>query len=68
MNEAEFTAPAPAASSPVEYASFARRLGAALLDSLVWLVGLAFFNPVALVGNEAVATALVLLIFAAWFA
>jgi membrane protease YdiL (CAAX protease family)/uncharacterized RDD family membrane protein YckC len=36
----DFTAPAPATASPVEYASFARRLGAALLDSLVLIIGL----------------------------
>jgi membrane protease YdiL (CAAX protease family)/uncharacterized RDD family membrane protein YckC len=36
----DFTAPAPATASPVVYASFARRLGAALLDSLVLIIGL----------------------------
>jgi membrane protease YdiL (CAAX protease family)/uncharacterized RDD family membrane protein YckC len=36
----DFTAPAPATASPVEYATFARRLGAALLDSLVLIIGL----------------------------
>jgi membrane protease YdiL (CAAX protease family)/uncharacterized RDD family membrane protein YckC len=38
----DFPAPAALDSRPVEYASFARRLGAALLDSLVWALGLAF--------------------------
>lgn len=36
----EFTAPAPADARPVEYASFARRLGAALLDSLFWIIAI----------------------------
>jgi hypothetical protein len=36
----DFTAPAPATARPVEYASFGRRLGAALLDSLVLIIGL----------------------------
>ena len=67
MSEAEFTSPAPAGSSPVEYASFARRLGAALLDSLVWIVGLTFFNPVVLVSNEAAAGLLALVILSLWF-
>jgi membrane protease YdiL (CAAX protease family)/uncharacterized RDD family membrane protein YckC len=35
----DFTAPAPATARPVEYASFGRRLGAALLDSLVLIIG-----------------------------
>src|SRR4029450_6607240 len=64
----EFTAPAPAGARPVEYASFARRLGAALLDSLVWIIGLTFFNPApAIRDNEAVATIVGLLILSAWF-
>jgi len=67
VSEAEFTSPAPAGSSPVEYATFARRLGAALLDSLVWIVGLSFFNPVVLVSNEAVAGLLALVILSLWF-
>jgi CAAX protease family protein len=68
MSTSEYTAPAPAESRPVEYATFSRRLGAALLDSLVWIVGLAFFNPFAVVGdNEAVAGLLVLIVFSAWF-
>ena len=67
MNE-EFTAPAPAGTSPVQYASFARRLGAALLDSLVWIVGLVFFNPFAVVGaSDAAAAIIALLIASAWF-
>jgi membrane protease YdiL (CAAX protease family)/uncharacterized RDD family membrane protein YckC len=42
----EFTAPAPAGARAVEYASFARRLGAALLDSLVLIIGLTWlFGP-----------------------
>ena len=40
MNPDDFTAPAPATASPVEYATFGRRLGAALLDSLVLIIGL----------------------------
>ena len=47
----EFTAPAPAGALPVEYASFGRRLGAALLDSGVWIIGLIFFNPFVFVGD-----------------
>ena len=63
-----FTAPAPAGSRPVEYASFSRRLGAALLDSLVWIFGLLFFNPFAVIGdNEVVAGIVVLAVFSAWF-
>jgi uncharacterized protein len=61
----EFTAPAPAASRPVEYASFGRRLGAALLDSLVWLIGLTFF-PINVVSNTA-AGLFILVFFSAWF-
>jgi len=34
----DFTAPASAGARPVEYASFGRRLGAALLDSLVLII------------------------------
>lgn len=64
----EFTAPAPTGTSPVEYASFARRLGAALLDSLVWILGLIFFNPFAVVGVSDTAAAIIaLLIASAWF-
>jgi uncharacterized protein len=64
----EFTAPAPAGARPVEYASFARRLGAALLDSLVWIIALSFFNPFpAIRDNEAVAAVVGLLILSAWF-
>ncbi len=40
MTPDEFTAPAAAGERPVEYASFSRRLGAALLDSLVLIIGL----------------------------
>ncbi|HEY8638924.1 MAG TPA: CPBP family glutamic-type intramembrane protease [Solirubrobacterales bacterium] len=39
MTPDDFTAPAPATARPVEYASFGRRLGAALLDSLVLIIG-----------------------------
>lgn len=67
MNGEPFTAPAAPGSSPVEYASFARRLGAALLDSLVWIVGLLFFNPAAFVTNETVAGVIVLVILSLWF-
>jgi membrane protease YdiL (CAAX protease family)/uncharacterized RDD family membrane protein YckC len=64
----EFTAPAPAAARPVEYASFGRRLGAALLDSLVWVIGLAFFNPFVVTGNSETAAAIAALVVAsAWF-
>jgi uncharacterized protein len=68
VNGDEFTAPAPEGRRSVEYASFSRRLGAALLDSLVWIVGLTFFNPFVIVGdNEALAGLLVLVVFSAWF-
>lgn len=67
MNGERFTAPAPAGSSPVEYASFARRLGAALLDSLIWIIGLGFFNPIGAIGNETAATIVAFLILSAWF-
>ena len=68
MNGDEFTAPAPEGQRSVEYASFSRRLGAALLDSLVWIVGLTFFNPFVIVGdNETLAGLLVLVVFSAWF-
>ena len=40
MSADDFTAPASAGTRPVEYASFGRRLGAALLDSLVLIIGL----------------------------
>ena len=40
MSPDDFTAPASAGARPVEYASFGRRLGAALLDSLVLIIGL----------------------------
>ncbi len=64
----EFTAPAPAGSRPVEYASFARRLGAALLDSLVWVIGLFFFNPFAITGdNETAGAIAALIVLSAWF-
>jgi membrane protease YdiL (CAAX protease family)/uncharacterized RDD family membrane protein YckC len=63
----EFTAPAPADSGPVEYASFARRLGAALLDSLVWIIGLAFFNPVDAGTNETAAAIYALVVASVWF-
>jgi membrane protease YdiL (CAAX protease family)/uncharacterized RDD family membrane protein YckC len=65
--DSEFTAPAPAESSPVEYASFARRLGAALLDSLVWLVGLSFLNPFAVIENETAGAIVAFVILSAWF-
>jgi uncharacterized protein len=61
----EFTAPAPASTRPVEYASFARRLAAALLDSLVWIIGIAFFPVPA--GNDAAAAIAGLVILSAWF-
>jgi membrane protease YdiL (CAAX protease family)/uncharacterized RDD family membrane protein YckC len=63
-----FTAPAPAEARPVEYASFGRRLGAALLDSAVWVVGLSLFNPFFLIGdNELAGTVVVLVVLSAWF-
>jgi membrane protease YdiL (CAAX protease family)/uncharacterized RDD family membrane protein YckC len=61
----EFTAPAPARTRPVEYASFARRLAAALLDSLVWIIGIAFFPVPA--GNDTAAAIAGLVILSAWF-
>lgn len=67
MSPEEFTAPAPAGSGPVEYASFARRLGAALLDSLVWIIGLGFFNPVDAGTNETAAAIYALVVASAWF-
>jgi membrane protease YdiL (CAAX protease family)/uncharacterized RDD family membrane protein YckC len=64
----EFTAPAPAGALPIEYASFGRRLGAALLDSAVWIIGLIFFNPFVFVGDSDAAALLVsLIVFSAWF-
>jgi membrane protease YdiL (CAAX protease family)/uncharacterized RDD family membrane protein YckC len=64
----EFTAPAPAGARPVEYASFSRRLGAALLDSAVWIIGLIFFNPFVFIGDSAAAALVVsLVVFSAWF-
>ena len=64
----EFTAPAPAGARPVEYASFGRRLTAALLDSAVWIIGLIFFNPFVFIGDSAAAGLLVsLVVFSAWF-
>jgi membrane protease YdiL (CAAX protease family)/uncharacterized RDD family membrane protein YckC len=68
VNGDEFTAPAPEGQRSVEYATFSRRLGAALLDSLVWIVGLTFFNPFVIVGDNAtLAGLLVLVVFSAWF-
>lgn len=68
MSTPEFTAPAPPGAETVEYASFARRVGAALLDSLVWIVGLSFFNPFVVTGDSEAASAVVaLLIASAWF-
>jgi membrane protease YdiL (CAAX protease family)/uncharacterized RDD family membrane protein YckC len=65
VSEAEFTAPAPAGALPVEYASFARRLGAALLDSLVWIVGISFV-PLGEVSDTA-AGIIGLVILSLWF-
>jgi membrane protease YdiL (CAAX protease family)/uncharacterized RDD family membrane protein YckC len=58
----EFTAPAAAGERPVEYASFGRRLGAALLDSLVWLIAVWFFF-----GTHLVALALLVLGISIYF-
>jgi|GEM_PF-225184 len=59
--------PAPGKES-VEYATFLRRAAAALLDSLVWIVGLSFFNPGgALWDNRTAAAIAVLVILSAWF-
>jgi membrane protease YdiL (CAAX protease family)/uncharacterized RDD family membrane protein YckC len=66
VNGDVFTAPAPEGQRSVEYASFSRRLGAALLDSLVWIVALAFF-PVDLSGNETAAAVFGLIVASAWF-
>jgi membrane protease YdiL (CAAX protease family)/uncharacterized RDD family membrane protein YckC len=67
VTPAEFTAPAPEGSRPVEYASFGRRLGAALLDSAVWIVGLTFFPIGVVSGNETAAAIIALLLASAWF-
>jgi membrane protease YdiL (CAAX protease family)/uncharacterized RDD family membrane protein YckC len=68
LSPEEFIAPAPAAQRSVEYASFTRRLGAALLDSLVWIIGIAFFNPGAAVWENQTAAAIVsVVILSAWF-
>jgi membrane protease YdiL (CAAX protease family)/uncharacterized RDD family membrane protein YckC len=64
----EFTAAAPAGERPVEYAGFGRRFAAALMDSAVWIVGLAFFNPFVFVGgSESAALIVSLVFFSAWF-
>jgi uncharacterized protein len=61
----EFTAPAPPGARTVEYASFARRLGAALLDSLVWIIGIAFLPPA---GDDETAAAIYgLVVLSLWF-
>jgi uncharacterized RDD family membrane protein YckC len=67
VSAGEFTAPAPADASPVEYASFSRRLGAALLDSLVWIIAIGFFNPVGGSNNETAAAIYGLVVLSAWF-
>ncbi len=68
MSAEEFTAPAPAGARPVEYATFGRRLGAALLDSLVWIFGLFFFNPFIVTGdNRGAAAITALVVLSAWF-
>jgi CAAX protease family protein len=64
----EFTAAAPPGERPVEYASFGRRLLAALMDSVVWILGLSFYNPFVLVGDTAGAALIVsVVVFSAWF-
>jgi membrane protease YdiL (CAAX protease family)/uncharacterized RDD family membrane protein YckC len=63
----EFTAPAPADASPVEYASFARRFGAALLDSLFWIIVIGLFNPFDAGDNETAAAIYGLVMLSAWF-
>jgi uncharacterized RDD family membrane protein YckC len=52
-----------------EYGGFGRRLLAAALDSLVWIVGIAFFFPGYLFDDDggAAAAIAVLLVFSAWF-
>ncbi len=67
MSAEEFTAPAPADASPVEYASFTRRLGAALLDSLVWFIAIAVFNPFGGGGDETAAAIYVFVMLSVWF-
>ncbi len=62
MNPDDFTAPAPATTSPVEYASFGRRLGAALLDSLVLIIGLVW-----LLGGDLVTIAVLILSLSFYF-
>ncbi|MEK6277817.1 MAG: CPBP family glutamic-type intramembrane protease [Actinomycetota bacterium] len=68
MSTAEFTAPAAPGAETVEYASYGRRLGAALLDSLVWIIGIGFLVPESLFESIHWAAVLgVLLVFTAWF-
>lgn len=51
-----------------QYAGFGRRLGAALLDSAVWIVGIAFFFPGYLFDDSPTAAAVAgLALFTAWF-
>jgi membrane protease YdiL (CAAX protease family)/uncharacterized RDD family membrane protein YckC len=50
------------------FAGFGRRLGAALLDSAVWVVGIAFLFPGYLFDDSETAAAIAgLLLFTAWF-
>jgi membrane protease YdiL (CAAX protease family)/uncharacterized RDD family membrane protein YckC len=68
VSASEFTAPAPPGAETVEYASFSRRLGAALLDSLVWIIAFVFLNPgAALWENETAGAIVALVIVSAWF-
>ena len=68
MSASGYIAPAPPGEQTVQYASYARRFGAALLDNLVWVVGISFFVPGSVFeGSDAAAAIAVLAIFSAWF-
>lgn len=62
MSSEEFTAPAPSGALPVEYATFGRRLGAALLDSLVLIIGLTW-----LLGPGVLTLAILILALSGYF-
>lgn len=62
MSPEEFTAPAPAGATAVEFATFGRRLGAALLDSLVLIIGLTW-----LVGPRLLTLAALILVLSGYF-
>jgi uncharacterized RDD family membrane protein YckC len=62
MSPDDFTSPAPADTAAVEYASFGRRLGAALLDSLVLIIGLTW-----LAGPRLLTLAALIIVLSAYF-